>query len=342
MRGSVRANDEAFQFSIIRGEAPQVFQNTGRTVRLQGWERHPVVSACVRAVVDIIQAVPIEVYRQTAGGDELVLTRHPALDLLQAPRFAMSPQRLVGLTATHYELYGNAFWVLERVGRRITGIRLVHPEDIQYAYLDDRYQEIVRYEWRDRNAARQVSPVENVVHFADLAGGDWLFGYPRAASAISDILADAEASTYVRQVINNDGGPATLLGVAETVRQEEARAAEERWQERAVERGERGRIRIVPGLGTVHRLGFDLNELEFPDARRIAGERICAVFGVDPRIIGLSSAAKDGGLSGEQFREARFRLIQQAVLPLMKALESQINLWLMPEFGDVYARFSPA
>lgn len=335
-------DDQAFQFSIIRGESPTQYQPTGKTIRVQGWERHPIVSACVRAVVDIVGAVPLEVYRKGPDGVEVVLESHPALDLLMAPHVQMTQRRLMALTATHFQLYGNAFWVLVRSGRRVIGIQLVHPENIVFAYLGTPDLEIARVDWRDRNGVIHQSPIADVVHFADLSGSDWLFGYPRAASALKDILADSEASEYVRQVVSNDGGPATLLGVAETVRQDEARAAEERWHERTVERGERGRLRIMPGLGTVTRLGFDLQELEFPDARRIANERICAVFGVDPRIIGLSSGATRGGMSsGKEFQEARFRLIQQAVVPLMGALEAQLNLWLMPEFGDVYVRFSP-
>ena len=335
------ADDAAFQFSIVRGESPTQYQPNGRTIRVQGWERHPIVAACVRAIVDIVGAVPLEVYRQTPDGEAVILEQHPALALLTAPRAQMTQRRLMALTATHFQLYGNAFWVLERAGRRVIGLRLVHPEDIVFAYLGPDL-EVARFDWRDRNGVIHQTEIGDILHFADLSGADWLFGYPRAAAALKDILADSEASEYVRQVVSNDGGPATLIGVPEAVRQEEARAAEDRWHERTVERGGRGRLRIVPGLGTVTRLGFDLRELEFPDARRIANERICAVFGVDPRIIGLSSAQGKGGMSsGKEFQEARFRLIQQAVVPLMGALEAQLNLWLMPEFGDVYVRFSP-
>jgi hypothetical protein len=75
--------------------------------------------------------------------------------------------------------------------------------------------------------------------------------------------------------------------------------------------------------------------------RRVSREDICAAFQVDPRVVGIASAGSDGGLSGVQYREARRRLIAQAVSPLMFLLENQINHWLAPEYGEVRVRFSP-
>jgi hypothetical protein len=57
-------------------------------------------------------------------------------------------------------------------------------------------------------------------------------------------------------------------------------------------------------------------------------------------MISISSASNDGGLSGVQYREARHRLIQQTVYPIMRAIEDELNYWFMPEFGEPLVRFS--
>src|SRR5690606_24064188 len=106
-------------------------------------------------------------------------------------------------------------------------------------------------------------------------------------------------------------------------------------------RGQRGSAEWIGGVDEAVRVAFDLSQLEFPALRQVSREDICAVFGVDPRMVGVASATKDGGLSGAQYGEARFRLVQQTVIPLGKALESTMDVWLMPEFGDVYVRQSP-
>lgn len=345
----VRAmNNASAGWAIVRGDAPSVFQGTGREVRVKGWERHPVVQACARVVSDIIAAVPFEVYRKagTDGEEVTVLADHDLARLLNAPRVAMSPHRFRALTTTHFGVFGNGFWVLERSGRvggggRITGLRLVHPEDVRFVYLDPDTTEILWYEWQDRNGVGQRSHVTDVLHFRDHTAADWLFGYPRAASALLDIYADHEASQYTRQIVTNDGTPGIIIELDALVTPQDAAAAEQRWKEKMAVRGNRGMAAFMPKVNGVHQLGFNLQQLEFPDLRRITREDICTAWGVDPRMIGVGSAASDAGLSGEQYVEARERLIQHTAKPIMAAFEEEINLWLAPEFGDVYVRFSP-
>ena len=341
-------------FSIVRGDTPTQYQRTGKTVRIEGHERNAVVQACGRLVSELIAAVPIEVYKKGASGDRDVniLPKHPLLSVLEQPWFTMSPYHLRMHTAWHYLTYGNAFWEIQRgtkdpqdpkdITSKATGLRLIHPERIMYVYLDEVALEPYLWDWRDRNGARHQTAAANMVHFADLGSVDWLFGWPRAASAISDFIADNEACEYVRQVVKNDGTAGTIIEVDEAgMTPVELAAAEDRYYEKRVGRGMRGTTQFMSGIKNVHKIGFPLKDLEFPGLRQVAREDICAAYGVDPRMIGVGSASKDGGLSGQQYKEARFRLIQQTVIPTMRAHEAVLNLWLAPEFGDVYVRYSP-
>ena len=330
-------------WSIVRGADLANPATTGNEVRLGGWERHPVVNACVRVIVDQIAPVGFEVYRKDGNG-ESVLPNHEALALLEAPSGPLSPYRLRARTAVQLLLYGNSFWYLDR-GRARRGLpralRVVHPERVTYAWVGDAEQ-IVRYDWRDVNGATMPStPAEDMVHFRDLEARDGFFGYPRLAAALLDIDSDTKASQYTRQMLSNHGVPGMVVLTEGVTSIDDLRQAEASWHEKMTTRGERGRTKFLAGVKDVKPIGFDLSELEFPDLRGIARESICAAAGVDPRMIGLQSAATDAGLSGQQYREARARLIQQTCLPIMRAIESELNTWLMPEYGDVYVRFSP-
>lgn len=321
----------------------------GRTVRVQGWEQHPVVHACTRAIIDIVQAVPLEVCRPVAEGDLEPIPGHPLERLLAnpAPQAPNLPgARFIGLTALHFLLYGNAMWWIKRNGRQNRGLpsalKLIHPEYVRSAEYDPEADAIVWYDWtQQETGALRRTLAEDVVHFADLTGESWLFGYPRAASAIGDIVADQEATRYVRQIVTNDGGATQIFHLADGATREQAEGAEARWREKRLARGERGMAVFMPGTVKSETIGFNLQQLEFPDLRRVTREDICAAFSVDPRVIGVASAGSDGGLSGVQYREARRRLIAGAVSPLMFVLENQINHWLAPEYGDVRVRFSP-
>jgi len=335
-------NDQGWQ--IVRGDQPTQFQGTGRDVRILGFERHPVVQACARLITDIAASVPLEIYRKSQTGSADVTPNVPAALLLEHPRIGMTALQLRALTALHVLLYGNTIWVLERTSPRAAParIRLVHPEMVQYVYLDPATHEIIQYDWRDRLGVTHTSLATDVCHFKDLAGGDWLFGYPRAAAALLDITGDSEASQYTRQIITNQGLPSAVVQVKGSVGKDELTAAEERWQEKMVRRGNRGRVVFMAGVEKVVQMAFNMRDMEFTALRAVAREDICAAFQVDPRMVGISTTTGRGStFSGVEYREARFRLIQTTVIPLMALITAVLDDWYCPEFGDVYARFSP-
>jgi hypothetical protein len=186
-------------------------------------------------------------------------------------------------------------------------------------------------------------PVEDILHFRDL---DMprpfypdVFGYPRGATAIQSIVADNEATNYVRQVVTNDGTPTFAVMLSDEATADDALSMQQRYSARVVERGKRGAPAFFGAVKDIKPLGFTLNDLEFPDLRRVSREDICAAFGVDPRMIGIGSASSDAGLSGIQYAEARARLVQHTIEPMLVVFEDEINNWLAPEYGDVWVSY---
>ena len=342
---STLANDVGW--SIVRGSQPTDYQHTGRTVRVQGWERHPIVQACARVIADQIAAVGVEVYRTAQDGDVSVLPSHPAVQLLTAPGAAISGHRLMARTGVHLALYGNAFWRIVRQGDRIgvgkpVGLVPIHPERIRWVVTDGVTDTPIAWDIADGSGRITTYPAADVVHIPDLdASEDGVFGFPRAAAAIAEITGDSEMTQYVRTVILNSGAPGIAVLTEGVHSLADLKAAEDAWHQKFVERGQRGRTKFVAGVKDVKVIGFNLKDLEVPALRAVTREVICAAFGVDPRLVSVASAAKDGGLSGAQYGEARRRLEQQTCRPLRAAIEGALNLHLTPEYGYVFARFSP-
>lgn len=332
----------------IRGESPASYTNTGYTVRIRGFERHPVVSACVRACVDIAATIPLQAYKKRSAADgrvdvDLLPESHPLQMLVNSPSPFYSRRRFAAMRFTHFLIYGNAALYFERLrGEKQppTELRIVHPECFQTAWIDARGYPLF-YQWSDHAGTPYTTPVTDLLLLRDLtAAKSAVFGYPRAASALSDIIGDDEASQHVRQVVTNHGAPTAYALVDAETTQEQAEQAETRLYEKMVTRGNRGRFLFL-GVKDVKSVGFNLRELEFPDLRKIAREDICAAFGVDPRMVGIASASNDAGLSGVQYREARARLVQHTIEPMLEADVSELNHWLAPEFGDVWLRYDP-
>lgn len=334
-------------WTIVQGQGPGAYQGTGRAARLKGFEQNPVAHACARVVTDLVGSVPLQGYTVNAAGDATVLKPdHPLSQLLERPGLGINASRHRKLTLTQFLFYGNAYWHLERQGRAglPVALRLVHPEYVQYVYRERETLMPVAYEWTDAMGARRQSPATDILHWRDLtAAEDFTFGFPRVVAALLDLMTDDEASQYVRQVLSNHGTPGIAIMLDGAIDADVAKALEERWQEKFVNRGGRGRAAFLGGATKLEKIGFDLKELEFPALRAIAREDICAVFGVDPRMVGVASASgREQGMSGVQFAEARQRLYLQTGAPLMLDLQAELNETLAPEYGaDVYVRHDP-
>jgi HK97 family phage portal protein len=331
-------------WSIVRGQQPTAFTRDGRTIRRQGVESNAVVHSVVRLIAQQLASVPLEAYRVRADGEIELLPDSPLQALLDQPGPQLSRYRWLAKLGTHLVTYGNALTVLERTGRNgaVQRLRVVHPERLSSIGVESASDLVAAYHWTDSVGVRHTSPYFDVLHIADLdTDEDGWFGFPRLASAMADIISDSDATSYVRQTLANAGVPSMVMLAEPGADVQELKAAEDVWHERMAVRGGRGKVRFVGGIREIQVIGHTLSELEFPSLRQVTREDICAAAGVDPRMVGVSSATKDGGMSGAQYGEARRRLEQQTVAPLRQLVCDALDQVLAPEFPEGFVRFSP-
>ena len=332
------------QMSLVRTANPGEYRYDGATVRSQGFNKHPVVHACIRAVADIVASIPLVVLRERGDYESRVDSNDPLQKLLDYPAPRLTARQFRAKFAVDYLGYGNAFFQLERLGpnRPPIGLRSINAESVQQVWIDPE-GDARRYDYGNWAGIIVEVPVEDILHFKDLDMGRpfqaEVFGYPRGATAIGSMLADNEATQYVRQVVTNDGTPTFAVLMNDEATTDDAANMQERYKQRIVDRGKRGTPAFFGAVRDIKPLGFTLSDLEFPDLRRVSREDICAAFGVDPRMIGIGSASNDGGLSGVQYVEARARLVQHTIEPMLSAFEDELNHWLAPEFGDVWITY---
>jgi HK97 family phage portal protein len=330
-------------FSVVRSSDPVQYVRAGRTIRTNGFETNAIVQACARVIADQVGTAWLEAYRMRAKGAVELALDTPLQSFLDQPAPQLSGFAFRRTVALHLTLYGNAYAQIVRRAGRPERLRLIHPERVQQIVVDEASEEILAYVWNRSGGAQVVSPWTDILHARDLlVHPDLYFGFPRGLSALFEMQTDDEASVYVRQILSNSGVPAIVFFARQGTSLDELKRAEAAWHERMVQRGERGRTRFLGGVEQMQVVGHTLKDLEFPSLRQISREDICAAFGVDPRLIGAASAkGNEGGLSGSQYQEARRRLEQQTCHPLRIAIQDALDQTLTPEFGQVYARFSP-
>lgn len=334
-------------WSIVRGADPTQFQRSGRTVREEGFQQNAVVGACIRVIADQVASVRLQSYKTNDDGEVTLTPTSPLQQLLDQPAPQLPGFTFRRMLTTHFAMYGNGYAEIRREGHPLrgkpVGLRMVHPERLQQVLIDSEFDEIAAYVWNDSSGNPHRTLWTNMVHVKDvIVDPDGWFGYPRGAAAIAAIATDGEASQYVRQVVTNSGIPGIIMMAEDGADTADLRKAEEQWQEKMVKRGGRGGARWLTDLKDIKVVGHTLSELEFPSLRGITREDICSAFGVDPVLIGASSADKSsGGMGSSKYQEARRKLEQLTCAPIRSAFIDAIDSILTPEFGFEFSRFDP-
>lgn len=309
---------------------------------LDAWRKNAVVRSCVQELITSLSEAPIRAYTLTEDNTRDYLSGHPANDLFQQPNNRDSYVELIERSGQHYFLGGNTFWEKRRTGAgRVENLIPIRPDKVVSASVDrDNFPIAFKVLTGKNHTDTRWITLENIVHIPDIDPLNEVFGMPRLISALTEVQADNEATMYVNEVLHNHGSPGTVIMVdAEQIRgQHLLDRAEAKWQDKFGPGEGRGKAAFLPGAHGIKEIGFNLKDLEFRDMRDVARSSICAVFGVDPMIIGVSGS-RGGTLSGNEHIEARRKLWMQTIIPLIRRWESALNAFLAPEYGDIKLGF---
>lgn len=311
---------------------------------IEGFRGNAIVRSCLDQIVTSASEAPLEAYNEILrdGQQELERAAGSPLDqLLTYPNDRDPGLALVERGLQHYYLGGNLVWEkLRGFMGRPEALVPIHPGRLMGAVTDE-YDVPLAYMIRSRDgvAADREVPAEDIVLIPDIDPLNAVFGLPRLLAAAQQLDVDKLASDYVSEILSNHGTPGLIIGVEKGVREEELDRAEEKFEEKFGPKRGRGKMAVVSGGKMIKEIGFSLKDLELPGVRIITGERICAVFDIDPKLIGLGSASKGGSsLGGNEHTEARHKLWVQTIQPLYRRLTAYLDMQLAPEFGYMVIR----
>lgn len=326
-----------------RRDAPRSFE----TLVLEGFRRNPVVYSCQALLVRSLAEAPIYAYKPSGDQQWERLKDHAAEKLLRDPNPRDSLNSLVQKMGLHFFNGGNTYLrkVRDRFGVPVQ-LRPIRPDRIAAAVCLEDDEDDIPVAWRIRKrknpAQTETVLAEDIIHIADIDPLNEIFGMPRLLAAALEVAGDNKATEYVTEVLGNHGSPGTIVSVDAKATPQQIMRAESRWNQKFGAGRGRGKVLFAPGGTAVREVGFNLKDLEFPSLRTLTRESICTVFGVDPMLIAIASAARKGSsLSGTERDSAMRSLWTQTLVPMMSVWEAVLNAHLAPEFGeDVYLFFA--
>jgi len=90
-----------------------------------------------------------------------------------------------------------------------------------------------------------------------------------------------------------------------------------------------GRILVLEGNCEWKEMGFSPKDLDFIEGKNLSAREIAQVYGAPPMLVGVP-----GDATFSNYREARYHLWEDTILPYLEMIKNELNHWLVPLYED--------
>jgi HK97 family phage portal protein len=303
----------------------------------EGYQKNVIVYRCVNLIARGLASVPWLLYERKKHAEH-ELEKHPLLDLLKTPSPRHAESAFIESVISYLLLSGNTY--IEAVFND-----LKQPQEL-YPLRPDRMKvipgsggvaEAFEYAVGGHKKYIPVDPLSgrsSVLHlklFNPL--NDW-YGMSPLEAASGAIDQHNAVAGHNLSLMQNGGRPSGALMVRPTPNSypltEEQRQSL-RHDLRAAYEGTRnaGRVIMLEGDFEWKEMGLSPKDLDFIEGKNLSAREIAQAFGVPPMLAGVP-----GDATFANYKEARFHLWEDTILPLLELLVTEFNLWLTSYFGE--------
>ena len=259
---------------------------------------------------------------------------HPLLALLKRPSYGVASSTFWMWLNTDYKLFGNAYVRKVRAGGTVVALQYL-PQDMVSPQGDGKAS-LTHYTYRP-DGREFIIAIEDMIHWR--YGRDPLdirLGRSPLQSALREIATDNAASTAAYGLLRNGAMPSIVIGpdgkdTGIGMSPEEARGLKR--QIRNDFTGDNaGGVAVLSEGFKLERVSLTPSELALDSVRTLPEERICAVMGVNPMVLGLGSGLERSTYSN--FERAQQAAWEDGMIPLVRSLAETLTEALLPDFTD--------
>lgn len=297
----------------------------------EGWSKSPVVFACVLATADAVATAPLAVMLTNRNGEQEPAPDSDLQHLLDRPNPSMDGAEFLQAVVVIAALSG--FCVIEKERNSLGGVAALWPLRSDWVRPIPRDQSAPAWEYRvpGRRDPFILEPEDVIVHTHAPSPTMGYTGTAPASIAFRELgIANAMAD-FLKAFF--DRGALPVYGIIPSqkiVNQEQADAFRERVMGKYGGALRSAEPMLLTGVERVERLGFNFDELAYPQLRALSEVNICTAFRVPPILIGVQSGLDAGTYSN--YGQARKAFYEDVIFSLWRRLDGALTRALVPEF----------
>ncbi|MEH0431274.1 phage portal protein [Streptomyces stelliscabiei] len=302
------------------------------------WRTQPQVRTVISFLARNIAQLGIHTFERVSETDRKRLRDHPMVQLLEQPLPGMTTYRFIERLVSDYALYDNWYGIKLKLNNRLrilpTPPTLIRPYGGNWIQPD-------KYE----TAGGRKFNVDEVAHIHGYSPTDLTYGESPIESLRDLILESAEAT---KQRAAMWKGGARMTGVlvrpadAPDWNAKEKGRFREMWRSFSSGGGAEGGTPILEDGMDYKPVGFNPEQAQYIEARKLTREEVAAAFHIPPPLVGILDHATYSNI-----QQQHKILYQDTLGPWLTMIQQEFLAQLMPdleatpgEYADVYVEFN--
>lgn len=289
------------------------------------------VYACVRAIAEEIANIEFRLFRVSEDGASEEIMEHELLDLLYGVNQFMTGFELKYQTASHLELAGNAYWLLDGVEKesdKPTAIYPLNPKFIKVLKAE-LPEFITGYQYSIGDKKTTLKPYQ-ILHFKYPDPNDPYEGIGTVQAIMDWISADNYASQVNLNYFKNG---ARLSGTLESdtfTTPEQLDYIKKSFQQLYASAANAYQIAALPKGVKYNPLSDTPKDMDFANLQQVMRDKILSGFRVPKTILGTSESETNRATA----ETANYVFAARTIKPKMQLIVSYLNEFLVPRYGE--------
>jgi len=332
--------------SIEIKEAPQVYLNTTNTTHYrrdnyeayadEGYRQNAIVYRCVNEIANGAACIPFKAFQ---GDTEL--DQHPILSLLRRPNPMQAGVEYFQAVYSYLLLSGNNYAIRSEVAGEVRELYLLRPDRIRVkpskTTTPAGYDYIINGKVVKTYDANPLTGESEVKHMKLYNPLDDYYGLSPLMAASVDIDNHNAINKHNISLLNNGARPSGAIifkptsdrGVAMQLSDGQRQQLQDDLDVKFKGPANAGRPLLLEGDFDWREMGLSPKDMDFLQQRNMAAKDIALCFGVPSQLIGIPDSQTYANV-----QEARLALYEETIMPLARRVQSDLNEWLTPIYGD--------
>ena len=304
---------------------------------IEGYLRNAIVYRCVNEVSKGASAVPFRV----KSGDQ-VIESSPLVSLLNRPNPQQSYSEFFNSLFGFLLLGGNSYILRLQGSMNVPReLHLLRPDRIEIKGGQGVFPE--KYEYRVNGTIRNVYEVDQESGFSDLKQVklwhpmDDFYGCSPLTAAAMEVDQHNSATKHNINLLENGARPSGAVVFRPKDDQGyQVQLSDSQRQQLMTDLNQRfsgtknaGRPMLLEGDFDWKEMGLSPKDMDFINLKHMSATDIAMCFGVPSQLVGVPDAQTYANVA-----EARLALYEETIIPYLRKVESDLNEWLVPMFGE--------